>query len=268
MAQAAQKPQVIQFRRAPIAYWSGLDFIPRNGEPIFETDTNALKIGDGITTWADLPYVNAVTIEQQVPPGAISQYAGSTTPSGYLLCDGQSVSTTTYAALFAAIGYQYGGSGSSFNLPNLKGRIPVGRDSSQTEFDTLGEIGGAKTHTLTVSEMPSHTHIQDLHTHPQNPHTHTQAAHSHTVNNHAHDVPDVQYTGSGSGAYVESWSGGSGGRDLSTGGSAPGTDSKTPSINSETATNQSTRAVNQNEGGGEAHNNLQPYIVVNYIIKT
>lgn len=92
------------------------------------------------------------------PSGAILAWPTATAPTGWLICDGQALSTTTYADLFAVVGYTYGGSGSTFNLPNMKGRVPVGLDSAQTEFDALGETGGAKTHTLTSSEMPGHTH--------------------------------------------------------------------------------------------------------------
>src|SRR5690606_20957810 len=81
-------------------------------------------------------------------------------PDGYLICDGSAISRTTYAAIFTVLGTTYGtGDGSStFNLPNLKGRVPVGLDSSQTEFDALAETGGANTHTLTIAQLPSLTH--------------------------------------------------------------------------------------------------------------
>ena len=62
-----------------------------------------------------------------LPTGAITQFAGATAPTDFLLCQGQSVSTTTYAALFSVIGYTYGGSGANFLLPNLQNRIPVGQ---------------------------------------------------------------------------------------------------------------------------------------------
>lgn len=83
------------------------------------------------------------------PVGSVNTFAGSSAPSGWLLCDGQLVSRTTYASLFTVIGTTYGaGDGSTtFALPNLKGRVVVGYDSSETEFDTLGETGGSKTNT-------------------------------------------------------------------------------------------------------------------------
>lgn len=94
------------------------------------------------------------------PSGSILIYGGATAPAGYLLCDGTAVSRTTYAALFAIISTTYGtGDGSTtFNVPNLKGNVPVGYDASQTEFNALGKTGGEKTHTLIIAEMPRHQH--------------------------------------------------------------------------------------------------------------
>jgi len=101
-------------------------------------------------------------IKKSYPAGSISMYAGSTAPTGYLLCDGSAVSRTTYADLFTAIGTTYGtGDGSTtFNVPNVKGKVPVGRDSADTSFDTLGETGGAKEVTLTAAQsgVPAHKH--------------------------------------------------------------------------------------------------------------
>ena len=81
-------------------------------------------------------------------------------PGGWLVCDGSAVSRSTYASLYAVIGTGFGsGDGSTtFNLPNFKGRIPAGYDISQTEFNSIGKIGGEKTHLQTVQEMPTHTH--------------------------------------------------------------------------------------------------------------
>lgn len=188
-----------------------------------------------------------------VPAGTINQTARATAPSGYLLCDGSAVSRTTYSALFDAIGTAYGsGDGSTtFNIPNLKGRVPVGYDPSQTEFDALGETGGAKTHTLSINEMPSHTHVQDSHNHTQNSHNHIQDAHVHS------GTPiQGQITVNGGSSYGV-W----GQYGLQNSGSTTATNQPA------TATNNPTTATNQNTGGGQAHNNLQPYVVLNYMIK-
>jgi len=114
------------------------------------------------------------------------------------------------------------------------GRVPVGFDSGQTEFDTDEETGGAKTVTLTAAEMPSHTHTQ-------NSHNHTQDAHSHQER-----VATTSTSGTGI----------TGTANLSGNTGANQTTAAT------TATNQAATATNQNTGGDGAHNNLQPYIVV------
>lgn len=201
-------------------------------------------VGDVIT------YNGSAWINQQpMPSGAITQFAGSSAPTGWLVCDGSAVSRTTYAALFAVIGSTYGdGNGSTtFNLPNLKGRVPVGLDSAQTEFDALGETGGAKTHTLTTAEMPSHTHTQ-------NAHNHTGSALSAGSHQHGYIEP---YNTSGMGP-AGSYGYYHYARSALT--DSAGAHTHTLSIDNATATNQNT-------GGGGAHNNLQPYIVLNYIIK-
>ena len=95
-----------------------------------------------------------------VVSGEIKAIAGNTIPNGWLLCDGSEISKTTYPNLYEAIGDLWGtpSSSSNFKLPNLAGRVPVGINLSDTSFDLVGETGGEKTHTLDVSEMPSHTH--------------------------------------------------------------------------------------------------------------
>lgn len=93
------------------------------------------------------------TINTNTPVGSISLFAGTTAPNGWLICDGSAVSRTTYANLFSVIGTTYGtGDGSTtFNIPDLQGRVPVGYKSSDTSFDTIGETGGSK-------ELQSHNH--------------------------------------------------------------------------------------------------------------
>ena len=104
---------------------------------------------------SDIDDVKA-TLNKNKPAGVISIYAGSTAPEGWLICDGSAVSRTTYSSLFTAIGTTYGAGDESttFNLPNLKGKIPVGYNSSDSDFDALGKTGGEKTHTLGITELP------------------------------------------------------------------------------------------------------------------
>lgn len=92
--------------------------------------------------------------------GEIQLYAGDTVPDNFLECNGQAVSRTIYAALFNYIGTVYGtGDGSTtFNLPNFKGRTPVGLKSSDSDFDAIAKTGGAKTADFSHTHSYSHTH--------------------------------------------------------------------------------------------------------------
>lgn len=103
-----------------------------------------------------------------IPPGTVVAYAGSTTPDEWLLCDGSAVSRTTYAALFTAIGTTYGpGNGTTtFNLPDLRSRVIVGSGAgSGLSSYSNGDTGGEETHTLTGTEVPTHSHVDAGHTH-------------------------------------------------------------------------------------------------------
>jgi microcystin-dependent protein len=96
-----------------------------------------------------------------VPAGTLLDFAGSSAPTGYLLCDGTSYSTTTYSDLFSAIGYAWGGSAGNFNVPDLRGRVTIGAGSGTgLTLRTLATYSGEENHVLASGETPliSHTH--------------------------------------------------------------------------------------------------------------
>lgn len=97
---------------------------------------------------------NKLSIDMQFLPGFIIPYAGTVLPSGYLWCDGTSYATATYGDLFTAIGYRYGGAGASFNVPDLRDRVPRGQATTGAAVTS----GGADTVTIATGNLPSHTH--------------------------------------------------------------------------------------------------------------
>lgn len=181
--------------------------------PAADVGTNPATPGTG-TSWIKM------TARFSRETGEIIAYSGSSEPQGWLFCDGRAVSRATYATLFAVIGETYGvgDGGTTFNLPDLRGRIPMGLDNlggtsanrvTASEADTLGGASGFEEHTLLVEEMPSHQH---------------------------------SYSRLASGL---------GDRTQPAGGT----------IGSSTANTGSA-------GGGLPHNNMQPYLAVNYLVKT
>ena len=126
-------------------------------------------------------------------------------PSNWLLCNGQAVSRTEYAELFAVLGTKYGeGDGSTtFNLPDRRGVGAIGKDENDSDFNTLGKKGGSKKKTLALANMPAHTHTftGTAHTHTLNGHTHSVGAHSHGLNSHTHSIPALSGTAASAGAH-------------------------------------------------------------------
>lgn len=178
-----------------------------------------------------------ISLSDGIPAGVIMAWGSTTAPANWLICDGSAVSRSTYASLFSAIGTTYGsGNGTTtFNLPDLRGRVAVGKNT-EGALSILGNTGGAETHTLSINEMPSHNHGGS---------TNTTGAHTHSLsgsNGGATNLgPSVTSNSNGDFGYLLN-----GGRANSAG------------DHSHTISSQ---------GGGAAHNNLQPYQVVNYIIK-
>ncbi|MDA0179025.1 tail fiber protein [Solirubrobacter phytolaccae] len=126
----------------------------------FAPQVNAISDRVDSMVKAAIDAATTAAVAAATPAGSVIATARSEAPTGWLLCDGAAVSRTTYAALFAAIGTAYGaGNGfSTFNLPDLRGRVPVGVDGSanrQDANDALGSAGGAQKHTLTALELPA-----------------------------------------------------------------------------------------------------------------
>jgi microcystin-dependent protein len=169
-----------------------------------------------------------------LPAGALAMFAGAAAPAGWLLCDGAAVSRTTFADLFAAIGTTWGaGDGTTtFGLPDLRGRSAIGAGTGPSlSARTLAATGGAETHQLTAGEMPSHTHFAFANASSSN-------ATATDVNNTSQSVRELNDGTSSSNFRVKA-----------------------------TAT-AATVGLTSSAGSGAAHNNMQPFAVVNYIIKT
>jgi len=124
-----------------------------SGTPLAPT----AAVGTNTTQIATTAFVQAAGLV-----GEIKMWGTASAPTGYLLCDGSSVSTTTYAALFAVVGYTFGGSGASFTLPDYRGRMPIGVSGSYALAATGGSANAtlvSHTHTATsVVTDPGHTH--------------------------------------------------------------------------------------------------------------
>ena len=122
-----------------------------------------------------------------IPPGVIMLWSGNTTPSGWLLCDGNSYSVTTYYNLYLAIGTTYGSGSNSFCVPKFSGSFPLGVSTSTYN---LGNTGGNTTITLSSSQLPAHNHTITI-TDPGHTHTLTESSHNHTISSigsHTHSI--------------------------------------------------------------------------------
>jgi microcystin-dependent protein len=184
--------------------------------------------------------------------GIIKLFAGNFAPQGWAFCNGQLLSISQYSALYSILGTTYGGNGSStFALPDLRSRVPIGGGQGAgpglPPVD-LGEIGGEVAHTLISSEMPMHTHVAGV------------------SGNASLSVSSADATQSAATA----------GASIATPGSSSGR-TFTPFFGFNTATpntvlnnasvNTSSLTVNNAiTGGSMPHNNMQPYVGLSYII--
>jgi microcystin-dependent protein len=103
-----------------------------------------------------------IAAQAALPTGMIFCWSAAALPAGALLCDGSSLLRSAYPNLFAIIGTTYGSAdGTHFTLPDLRNRFPGGAGSN---LGALGSVGGEARHTLSVAEMPSHSHVSPTNT--------------------------------------------------------------------------------------------------------
>lgn len=193
-----------------------------------------------------------------VPVGVVNPFAGSVAPAGWLLCAGQAVSRTEYSGLFLTIGTTYGvGNGSTtFNLPDMRGRVVAGVDNMGgtaasrltstvlSASNTIGAVGGSETHTLTSAQsgIPAHGHS-------------TTVGNDSPDHSHSGSMPATSYNAAGNLTVFTTPQGLTWYHSFTTGG-ASARHSHSVTVNNNTAANAS-----------QAHTNTQPTIVLNYIIK-
>jgi len=220
----------------------GRPTIPVSGEFGFNITLNSFEFWDG-TQWQQVVVGSANTT---VPTGAVLPFAGPVAPGGFLLANGASYLTTAYPALFATIGYAYGGSGGNFNVPDMSGRVPAGTGGA-LGF-SRGQTGGSTSVTLTTGQIPSHSHsISD-------------PGHSHSISDPGHNHLNTNAIGAANG----------GGSALL----APPQNNGNPiysysSVTGISGTNGASTGISgtNNAGGDGSHTNVQPTIGLNYIIK-
>ncbi len=202
------------------------------------------------------------------PTGAILPYAGEMAPEGYLLCNGAEINRTTYASLFGVIGSTYGvGNGNTtFHLPDLRGRFPLGLDNmggtsadrvTSSQADSLGGSGGVDTVTLTKLQLPDHEHkvLSKL-------------------NDFAGTNPyeGVQQTTGNTNYFQRSGGGEDYGRYVGYTAGSGGNGTAWYEHEDDTDVNRRDRHIPLVTGGvagnGQSHDNMSPYLALNYIIKT
>lgn len=195
--------------------------------------------------------------------GSIVIFAGSVAPEGWLLCDGSAVSRETYASLYSVIGDSYGsGDGSTtFNLPDLTGRVLIGSSSSHPAASS----GGEEEHILSASEIHEHTHSVGQHGHANNITVSTPVlTHEITQAVFKYNAPGATEKGA-NGSNFTAWNGTT---------STNATRTTNVAVADHPATNctvdssvDDCDAFNTSSVGlSDAHNNMQPYITLNYII--
>ncbi|MGE7110555.1 phage tail protein [Lysinibacillus sp. NPDC047702] len=193
--------------------------------------------------------------------GVILPWAGTYAPRGWLLCNGQQLPVNQYQALYAVIGFQYGGDGKTyFNLPNLNGRVPVGadmggqRDAGISSYSN-GSNGGTEQITLNINNLPKHNH--------------TFSSTSSTLNNAKAVVAIPTVNNDGTSNIPDNTSnlgkGMSNGRDATIYSKNTSNSTLKPFDAPVTGNVVINGAIGET-GSGTSFDNRQPYLAVNYII--
>jgi len=263
-------------------------------------------IGGNLTIGKDLRGVNFYATGNYfldnyilVPAGTINVSAAINAPNGWLICDGNVYAKASYLTLFDAIGqtYMYDVSYDQtnyFRVPDLRGRVVVGSgDNGDAGLSNRGfsEKGGAETHSLTENEIPSHTHTGTTASNGSHAHSITDAGHAHSITDpgHAHSITDPGHTHtqttinddynnsgedppgfSADSAGVKVWSNiNSSTTGISINSSTTGIsiNSSTTGISVQSAGSHAHTFTTGSTGGSAAHNNMQPFIALRYLIK-
>jgi microcystin-dependent protein len=232
-------------------------------DSVFQVDTNSYQ--DASITLQKLAQslINIV-----IPPGMIRMFAGPNPPTGWLICDGTAYPQSSYPNLYAAIGTYWGAGsgGQQFQVPDFRGRSPLGYVNAAVGGITgraFASLGGEENHLLSLGELTNHTHpITDL----QHNHSASDSGHGHTDSGHQHTVPISSFSGT--------FSGGSNLNFVSQNNTATsvGHAAIQTGYASITVANQYT-GINTTQGmasypGASSHNNMQPFAVLYFIIKT
>lgn len=195
--------------------------------------------------------------------GIIMPFAGTVEPQGCLFCDGAAVSRTTYATLFAVIGTTYGaGDGeTTFNVPDLSGRVVIGVSNSHA----LGTTGGSETVTLTADQMPAHSHEVPQHGHENDIAAKTPIlSHSITQPMYKYNNANQSNSNLGTGSVIT-------GKSTQTATRSTNVSVSAHAASSCTIGGSVTPCApfdSGDIGGNGSHNNMQPYTAMNYIIFT
>lgn len=154
-----------------------LTLLQRDSTPILAGNVRGPTGSPGVTT-GELAAALAIS----TPIGSVTDYIGETAPTNWLTMTGQTIvgGQSTYPILWDRIPASMK-SGSNIVMPDTRGRVTVGLNTGDTDFNTIGKFGGGKTATISIPQLPSHTHTQQQH-------LHTQPQHFHTTNNHQHTM--------------------------------------------------------------------------------